>query len=148
MDATRAEALCTPVKSSDRLRLCALSVYSTDDNCGTPQGLCTPMMKCGDGLRLSVLSVHVCSLFALFCSCLRMFALFALGCACVRFVALVCSWLRVFAHFSSWLRLFALFFIIGPVRILLSQPATPALLRRGFGSVLRLLYICGSSGCG
>ena len=39
-------------KVADRLRLWALSVLSTHQNCGTSQALWTPMMKIADSLRL------------------------------------------------------------------------------------------------
>ena len=37
---------------ADSLRLCALFVHSTHENCGASQALCTPMMKLADRLGL------------------------------------------------------------------------------------------------
>ena len=45
------------LKIGDSLRLSAHFVHSTDENCGTPQALCTSLMKSYDRLRL-------CALFA------------------------------------------------------------------------------------
>ena len=39
-------------KIADSLRLWAFSVFSTHQNCGASQALCTPMMKIADSLRL------------------------------------------------------------------------------------------------
>ena len=46
------------MKSYDRVGLCALSVHSAHDNCGTSQVPCTHMMKPYDSLRLPALFAH------------------------------------------------------------------------------------------
>ena len=43
---------------ADSLRLSAHFVHFTDENCGTPQALCAPMMKSYDSLRVCALFVH------------------------------------------------------------------------------------------
>jgi len=46
------------MKIADSLRLCALFVHPTPENCGTSWALCAPMMKIADSLRLCALFAH------------------------------------------------------------------------------------------